>query len=993
MPTSSNQYDIIINLITSGAGSAEIIAALQAIQDKAQQTQAAIQNAAATQPGLINNQGQYTGAFSQANTQANPTATTTFSNAQASAQMAMPGFDNASIRAQSDAMRDATHSANTFTEAERAQTEAAANAYVANQQSAQEINQLANAYSNGSEEIVTATQAQVNATEAVVKARQRDVSEIRSQIMEYRFLQRAGGMLTQIGTTFFVPSVAVLTAASLMANNYVKGVTTATAITTSWRAATESVALSQSKIGETLAVVELPALQEAAKVMNVISAFVAANPDAVRIGLETVAVVAGISGLLMLIGKGITLYADVKYIGAVFALFDAEKALTLAEAENTAAVMANTDAMLLSKGLGIAGETAAFGAVPAGRMASALAGGTAVAEVAAPVAEATVAVGGFAAGLATVTAAAASFVLPVAALAAELAYAKAKNIDLWLSFRQGATIAAAGVGTFLMAGETLVESLVKGKPVVELVSKHFNDIFYVLGKILGLPINESNGPLPVTPYQDTKAYLSGETAFASHMDKLATIQKTYDTGMEDEATSYYQSVAKLNLDYQKKQTQEYAAQDNALLEAQQQYDEQVKSQSADFLQSQMQALADYNQQVADSANSFNDQQALSARNFAEQQTQSEFDYQQSKADAIAAYNDAGLQAEKDYQKSLVSQTDDFLDKEMEMTAAGDALGLAKAKEAADEQKKTITDNYNDSETKRKADFDKQQALAERNYQEQRQKAIDSYNQQQNDALVAYNKQAALAQRNYDESAARAMAAFVKQQADEKTQFDEAQAKRVANFADQQALEAVQHADELTALNNAHEDKIATLILNYASENALETKLFQTTFDNLRGIITAEQIAMWNDYVKFMAALGVHITATNPYAVNMPVGTNPGSPTSPPIPITGSNTNGSTSGGLPITTRDYGGYAMPGLFRNASSQAEFVLSPGLTRFAEQAVGAGSLTQSSIRDMMSKNGGYNDNRRIVFEGTIRESDRIAIRQDIRTITEQVLKEQFG
>jgi predicted phage gp36 major capsid-like protein len=89
---------------------------------------------------------------------------------------------------------------------------------------------------------------------------------------------------------------------------------------------------------------------------------------------------------------------------------------------------------------------------------------------------------------------------------------------------------------------------------------------------------------------------------------------------------------------------------------------------------------------------------------------------------------------------------------------------------------------------------------------------------------------------------------------------------------------------------------------------------------------------------------------------------------------------SISGSSLPPARDSGGYMLPGIYRNASGSNEYVLSPQVTRTAEQLAG-GRLTQASILRMMMSGGGgavtYNDHRRI--DGRILPEDRRMIRRD--------------
>ena len=108
--------------------------------------------------------------------------------------------------------------------------------------------------------------------------------------------------------------------------------------------------------------------------------------------------------------------------------------------------------------------------------------------------------------------------------------------------------------------------------------------------------------------------------------------------------------------------------------------------------------------------------------------------------------------------------------------------------------------------------------------------------------------------------------------------------------------------------------------NLELQNEAEQIAFRENMDALLNIATAAEIAMLQNYNAFLASLGVNIT------------------------------------GAP--THDAGGYFMPGMARNASGQAEWVLNPATTRYAENIVGGRLTQQNLIASMVSgRSGGYN------------------------------------
>src|SRR5208337_372940 len=167
----------------------------------------------------------------------------------------------------------------------------------------------------------------------------------RQQVMEWRTMQRVGSVLTNIGTTFFVPAAAVLAAANKAASDWVDNLGKGTELANEWNQATASLSNSEQKVGETVAQIELPALQEAAKLADDISSFAQAHPEVISDILGFAAGLAGVSALVMVAGKILTVYAELNYIGSAFQLMAAETALAEATSAQTVATIANTAAL------------------------------------------------------------------------------------------------------------------------------------------------------------------------------------------------------------------------------------------------------------------------------------------------------------------------------------------------------------------------------------------------------------------------------------------------------------------------------------------------------------------------------------------------------------------------------------------------------------------------------------------------------------------------
>ena len=814
-----------------------------------------------------------------------------------------------------------------------------------------------------SQAINTDTQAikdQVKAANDLVDARQRDVQAARTQVMEYRTLQRAGSMLTQIGTTFFVPAAAVLTGASALAANYVKNVKVATDLTDAWKTSTDSIAYSESRMGEVLTQVELPALQQADRLLSSIATFMQENPGAVSGALNAVATVAGIAGLTMLLGKGITLYADVQYIGATFALIGSENALTAATIAQTAA----TEMLTLAQ----SGPTGALAATMGG---GGFAGG------------ATAASGGFLAGLGTVVGAVLAVVGGILAGNAGYSWLQSKGVnsnapDAWTSERQMVAGADAVLQTIAKAGPLFWDSVRTGKPIIDEFKDNINNTTISIGKLLGVvdtvvannaatraAIAGANGientelnhynalknqPEPTGAHAQAQTaaeiYQAGLDEFTNYQKQLTSNQKSYDDAVKAENTSTTQQLAELESNYEANrliQTRDFIQSET---QAREDFDLSQEKAARDFQESQTQAQTAYLQSQADAS-----------RNFQESQAKAEFSYEQSRSDAIRNFNESELTAQQDYQTQLADLEQSHNDKMADLTSARDALGLIKEKQSYDEQKAKDATNFATADAKRKADFAQQQADAQRNYEEQRADSISAYSQQQSDA-----------KRNYDEQRSQAIANYNQQQADAKANYDLSDQRRVAAFNQQQIDEANNEQAQIKQIQDAHNAKLAQLQSNLNEENQAEEQAFQERLAVIDGYLGASGQAL-------LAQMAITKNAYDQLLAELSMQANQGAAK-----------NGSM--GLPIATRDIGGYWSTGtIAANMSGSNEFVANPSSTRFAEQAIG-GQLTQATFMAAFGGMRGYNDQRTQHFSGMT--ANDVAMMESMQR---RIAKEEFA
>ena len=550
---------------------------------------------------------------------------------------------------------------------------------------------------------VSTTQSEVDAANALVAARQKDVSAARTQVMEYRTLQRAGSMLTQIGSTFFVPAAAVLAGASALAENYVKNVAEANDLTTAWKASTDSLSYSESRVGQTIAEIELPALQEASKLMDQIASFVQENPGAVSAGLDIVTAVAGIAGLAMLIGRGITLYADVKYISATFALLGAENALTAATVAQTLATEMNT---LAHTG-------------PTGALAAGLGGG------------------GFSSGASTIAGGGlvstlAALVLPIIAVVGGAALydaLKPKNAPTALQ-----TIPEANADIYALFNKPLLDKLGAFGQSIEKFDQ----------SLLKLQLGVTGVSLSITPIpiENASWYQTGESQFAAHEQKLTDIQNTYDKDMQSEADSFYKSMTDAQNSYDKQQASELRDHNEQDAQAQQDYYDSVALATRNYLESEKQAIQDYDQQRADAARNFQETEYDAQQSYLNQLADLEQSHRDKLQDLTLKHDVLGIEAEnRSYNETKNKDERDYAEAD------------AKRRQEYAQQEADAERNFEQQRERAAADFQQQQSDAKANYLKAKKQRDDAFQQQLDDQAQNFKDQkAALVQDHIDKMA-------------------------------------------------------------------------------------------------------------------------------------------------------------------------------------------------------------------------------------------------
>ena len=210
-----------------------------------------------------------------------------------------------------------------------------------------------------------------------MKAAHKESQQVQTQWRRMQFAVRG---VVETGQTFAVASGAAIAGMMLAANAYVDSVKASTEATRDWKLATQSLKDSQSEVGRVLATEALPYLRSAATLMQHAAAFAEKHPGAIEGIFAASGVILAASAIVLAVGKGFRVYANVEYIMATFRERDAAREYAAAVLQFDAgvttfatAVEAQAAANALAMG-GVSGKAALGYGVTGGLVGPALAG-------------------------------------------------------------------------------------------------------------------------------------------------------------------------------------------------------------------------------------------------------------------------------------------------------------------------------------------------------------------------------------------------------------------------------------------------------------------------------------------------------------------------------------------------------------------------------------------------------------------------------------------
>jgi hypothetical protein len=524
-------------------------------------------------------------------------------------------------------------------------------------------------------------------------------------VNEMRKLQFAGRALTEISQTFFVPSMAVLTGSLAMAQNYVKNATMATETTIQWKNSTESLKHSQAEVGKVVADIGLPILEKVASLVKTVAGYAESHPEVVKGVLEFTTGMALLSGVGLLLAKGIRLYADVKFMVATGALITAENNLERATLIQAAATAENTKALGLESAVNLnpnAGAKVGILALIKSTLLSVL--GSALGPI---------------------------LLLIAGTVVGNLAYNKVikpalkiEGSDAFTSEKQMFTATLAGFGGAISG---LIWAFRKGTPVADEVASATMRITKALGALLGVV----NKPIVEKPLD-----------FAAIAEDYLPMWEDYQKQVADADAVYAKQRVQIEKEYEKQRTEvvkDYAQQQ---AEATDQYGKDIAS-----------AWGEYNKSESESIRTYYRTRIKEASDNSQKLLEMEQDHQKEML--------RDLEDHEDRQKSLLEtrdglamlREDEQYEKERKRKEEDYAIEVARTSQ---DFAKTMRENaarFNEERAQRQAAFRQQMADAAANYKATQLRLKAEEAQKLKDMDAAHAEQLASLKSSYDDQLA------------------------------------------------------------------------------------------------------------------------------------------------------------------------------------------------------------------------------------------------
>lgn len=415
------------------------------------------------------------------------------------------------------------------------------------------------------------------------------------------------------------------------ASEYIKKLESATPISREWAEQMQRVEKTQMRIGKILASESLPLLEKGADLLGKLAGYIERNPGQVGALLKGGLTLAGIGGLVIALGKGITLVADVAFIAATINMLKGGR-----------------DAIIMAGSFG--GSVKAFGAhVNKYAVATATAGKLTIGKYA-PITKlappvTTVPIGGAtvagAAGAGGFMAAVASFATAVGIFGAAV-YLTDKAFDKILG-------EDAGLEDYVNTGKQYITLLVKG----------FGDF-----------LSMTRGPLG-------KKFIPedlGEQWFRKVRDALFKVDKESE-GAADGLEGISDILANsLKRDEILKAWEDYQADDLKMVQDHENKRKEIIQKALDDV---AQANAEFASDMRKIANDMGRALAKATADYNKQVEKDEKEYQDQRAEIIKEGGEEIRDIEADLQEKLRKLHDDYAERERELLNARDAVGLIK----------------------------------------------------------------------------------------------------------------------------------------------------------------------------------------------------------------------------------------------------------------------------------------------------------------------------
>lgn len=599
---------------------------------------------------------------------------------------------------------------------------------------------------------------------------------------QVELMSQAAERFTSIGTKLIGAGAAIAGPLVLSAKKYVDTVKDSESTSRAWLDSTKQLEDAQVRIGRVAAAQIVPYMQKAANIAEGLARYAEAHPGLIgkMLGLGAGLIASGT--LSTLVGQGIKLVADIKFLSAATTF--ATSAVLIQDAANK---------MLAASGVM---KTASFSnKIP----------GSAV---------------GLAIG-ATAAAGATGFAMESTHTPGRQFVAPGLNMGAALTGMSSLPV-LGGAFTFGQSIAQFWDQLQKGTM----------DSIPLIGQLAQAIRGAGDASRTAA---DSFAGLS-----LDDQDRAIKLYSQAQDQLASAAQKYQENVAGLDENFESDRAQVIEDYGQRRADLEEQYEAQRTQIVADYNRQRVQAEQDFSRRMAQAEEDFKRQQEQAAEEFARGEAEAYANYQQQRADVITSYNQQMEDLERAHQERLRQLAEDHQARMEDLVAARDALGIVAEERRYKREKADENRQY--QEQRKEAQQRLRQTLADldRQYQAEREKRLEEYRRQQQEQQQQYDIERQRAQEEFTIQQARAkeefqarlqqldeqhnteMSKLDRQFQDEMQQMDQEHRKKLADLKrdydeERQQIESdtQQQFQELLGIHQSGYDQMKTAAQDYA----------------------------------------------------------------------------------------------------------------------------------------------------------------------------------